>query len=235
MADEDGTDHPRQESFELEDFGPTDFEAMSLEEWEEAFDPDTWVTGPELLDRVESELRHRIASRDVFAVIERITNDDELCLLAYSDEGYALVRPSGAVEGFGTVLRDVKPTVALCSIPEYEPDPAEADLGILPDPAVIDASQGDFGNKILQAVSLALAIGGIVLIGGWIFLDVPGLGAVFGFGFLLAAGFLLFTVANARLSQRYRAEAYRERLRSVGLGEGKRPDFLPEDESGRTR
>lgn len=235
MTGEDTTDagsDERIQRFDPDSFGPADFEAMSEAEWIEAFDPDTWVTGDDLLDRVERELHDRVARRDVFAVIERITHDGERCVLAYSDEGYALIRPSGEVEGFGSVLRDVKPTVALCSIPEYEPDPIEPGVGSLPDPTDVTTGQGALGNTMLQLIALSLVVGGFALVGGWLFLDVPLLGGFIGLGFLIVAGFLLFTVANARLSERYRAEEYRDRLRSVGLGHGERPGFVPADETG---
>ena len=39
---------------------------------------------------------------------------------------------------------------------------------------------------------------------------------------------LLFVlVANARLSGRFRAEEYRERLEAAGVGREERPDFVP--------
>lgn len=230
MAGESEVDEAGVAAPDREDFTPQDFEELSLEDWEAAFDPDTWITGDELIDRVETELRARIARRDVFAVVERITNEGERCLLAYADNGYALVRPSGELEGFGTVLRDVKPTVALCSMPDYEPTEVPPEAGQLPTPAEVEAGRGDLGNKMLQTVALALVLGGLGLLAGAVLLDVPLLGALIGVGFLLVAGFLLFTVANARLSERYRAEEYRDRLRAVGLGDGERPAFLPVDE-----
>jgi hypothetical protein len=50
----------------------------------------------------------------------------------------------------------------------------------------------------------------------------------------LAVGLLLFTVvANARLSDRFRAEEYRNRLRAVDLEPGERPDFLPDEDGDR--
>ncbi|NIQ56861.1 MAG: hypothetical protein GWN85_26365, partial [Gemmatimonadetes bacterium] len=36
--------------YDFDDFRPADMAQMSLEEWEAAFDPDTWITGTELLD-----------------------------------------------------------------------------------------------------------------------------------------------------------------------------------------
>ena len=44
-------------------------------------------------------------------------------------------------------------------------------------------------------------------------------------------GIFLFTVvANARLSDRFRAEEYRNRLRAVDLEPGERPEVLPDEE-----
>jgi len=40
--------------------------------------------------------------------------------------------------------------------------------------------------------------------------------------------FMLVLVANARLSDRFRAEEFRNRLRSAGVGDGQRPAFVPE-------
>ena len=105
---------------DFENFDARDMAAMTREEWEAAFDADSWVTGRRLLDRVETDLRRRVEERDVFAALRRERRDDEERLVAYSDEGYAVVYEDGSVEGRGTVLRDVKPTVALASMPEYE-------------------------------------------------------------------------------------------------------------------
>lgn len=47
----------------------------------------------------------------------------------------------------------------------------------------------------------------------------------------LHQGLIFLVVANARLSDRFRAEEYRERLRAGGVDTDERPDFLPiEDE-----
>lgn len=241
MADRDRHDDgPTLEEIEprydFESFGPDDLAEMSVDEWEVAFDPESWVTGRELLERLEVDLRRRIAERDVFAVLEWTRSDGEECLVAYSDEGYALVRPTGSVEGFGTVLNDVKPSVALCSIPEYDPEPPPAGMGALPDPASVEAARSGLGNTMLQLVGLALGLGGLVLFIAWIAYDVPVHAAIIGAIFLLMALFLLFMVANARLSSRYRAEDYRERLRAAGVGSDERPSFLPtDDDSGDDR
>lgn len=229
MADQE---RPDVTDRDLASFGPEEFAEMSPDEWEGAFDPDTWVTGRELLDRLETDLRRRIAERDVFAVIERIERDDQPCLLAYSDESYALVYPDGTVEGFGTVMRDVKPSVAMCSIPEYDPEPPiDPALGQLPDPAAVDAARSDLGNRMLQLIGFALGVGAIVLLGAWLLADATIVAAIIGLGFLLVSVIVLFIVANARLSARYRAEEYRDRLRAAGVGSGDRPSFVPDDES----
>ncbi|MFW5938431.1 MAG: DUF7319 domain-containing protein [Halanaeroarchaeum sp.] len=217
--------------YDFDDFGPEDMERMSAEEWEVAFDADTWITGDELLDRVRADLEARIADRHVFAVLEEVQHEGQRCLLAYSDDDYALVYPDGSVEGFGTVLRDVKPVVALCSMERYDPMEPPAEV-VLPTPDEVPEATGELGNFMLQIVAVAQGIAGIGLliaaatVGGG-----RGTGTTFmaaaGLGFLAIAVLLFFTVANARLSDRFRAEEYRERLREVGLEDGERPDFLP--------
>jgi hypothetical protein len=220
-----------EQEYDFDDFGPQEMAEMSPEEWEAVFDSDAWITGEELLDRVEADLRSRIADRDVFAVVERTVPEDPK-LVAYSDRSYAVVYPDGSIEGEGAVLRDVKPTVALASMPDYEvPEPPE-EAG-LPAPDAVDDGSSRLGNWMLQFVAGALALAGLVLLGGGL---LGGLGsativaATIGVVFLLVGGALLFAVANARLSSRYRAEEYRTRLRGAGVG-GERPEFLPVDET----
>ncbi|MFT4890457.1 MAG: hypothetical protein ACI9YT_001372 [Halobacteriales archaeon] len=217
--------------YDFDDFGPEDMEQMSAEEWEVAFDDDTWITGEELIDRVRDDLEARIADRHVFAVLEEIEYEGRRCLLAYSDDDYALVYPDGSVEGFGTVLRDVKPVVALCSMEGYDPMEPPAEV-VLPTPDEVPEGSGELGNLMLQIVAAVQGIAGIGLlvaaatVGGG-----RGVGttlmAAAGLGFLAIAVLLFFTVANARLSDRFRAEEYRERLREIGLEDGERPEFLP--------
>jgi len=227
-----------EEEYDLEDFGPGDMAEMSPEEWEAAFDPETWITGEELLDRVESDLRRQVANREVFARVERFGD----LLVAYSDSGYAAVYPDGSVEGRGTVLRDAKPTVALCSMDSYDvPEPPEGDL--LPEPREIpDDSSSTLGNTVLQIVAGVHVLAGLVLLGAWVLyiagiLSQPGTNTqglnlafiiVAGLGFLSVGVFLFTVVANARLSDRFRAEEFRDRLRAVGLEDGERPEFLRE-------
>jgi len=229
-----------EEKYDFDDFGPADMAEMTGEEWEAAFDPETWITGEELLDRVEDELNQRVADRDVFARIER--RDGRI--LAYSDTGYATVYADGSVEGRGTVLRDVKPTVALCSMEEYDP-PENPPEGELPAPQEVPEGTGQLGNWMLQAVAGAQVLAGLVLVGAWLLMTVgvlspPGgasvrslnvIGMLVAGLIFLAIGVLLFTVvANARLSDRFRAEEYRNRLRAIDLEPGERPDFLPEED-----
>lgn len=227
-----------EEEYDFEDFGPGDMAEMSPEEWEAAFDPETWITGEELLDRVESDLRRQVANREVFARVERFGD----LLVAYSDSGYAAVYPDGSVEGRGTVLRDAKPTVALCSMDSYDvPEAPEGDL--LPDPhEVPDDSSSTLGNTVLQIVAGVHVLAGLVLLGAWVLyiagiLSQPGTNTqglnlafiiVAGLGFLSVGVFLFTVVANARLSDRFRAEEFRDRLRAVGLEDGGRPEFLRE-------
>jgi len=226
--------------YDFDDFGPADMAKMTGEEWEAAFDPETWITGEELLDRVEADLRQRVADRDVFARLER--REDRL--LAYSDTGYATVYADGSVEGQGTVLRDVKPSVALCSMESYDP-PENPPAGELPEPAEVPEGSGQLGNWMLQAVAGAQVLAGVVLMGAWLLVTVgvvsPPAGAtvrsinvvgmlVAGILFVAIGVFLFTVVANARLSDRFRAEEYRNRLRAVDLEPGERPDVLPEAE-----
>ncbi|WP_436923773.1 DUF7319 domain-containing protein [Halosimplex amylolyticum] len=225
--------------YDFEDFGPADMESMSADEWEAVFDPDSWITGQELLDRIEADLKRRVADREVFARIER--QDDRI--LAYSDEGYATVYADGSVEGHGTVLRDVKPTVALASMDSYEvPEAPPEDL--LPEPQEVPEGSGELGNTMLQVVAGFQVLAGVLLVVGWLVISIglvepPGGGSVRSLnviGMLVAGvvflgiGLLLFTVvANARLSDKFRAEEYRNRLRAVELEPDERPDFLPDD------
>jgi hypothetical protein len=229
-----------EEEYDFEDFGPSDMAEMSPEEWEAAFDPETWITGEELLDRVEADLRRQVANREVFARVERFGD----LLVAYSDSGYAAVYPDGSVEGRGTVLRDAKPTVALCSMDSYDvPEAPEGDL--LPDPhEVPDDSSSSLGNTVLQIVAGVHVLAGLVLLGAWVLylagvLSQPGtstqglnlaLIVVAALGFLTVGIFLFTVVANARLSDKFRAEEFRDRLRAVGLEDGERPEFLREIE-----
>jgi hypothetical protein len=216
-----------EEKYDFDNFGPADMAEMTREEWEAVFDPESWIVGPELLDRVEKDLLNRIAARDVFAVVERYTSEGEPRLVAYSDEGYAIVYPDGSVEGEGTVLRDVTPTVALCSMDDYEVTEPPANVG-LPSPDEVPEGSGEFGNLMLQVVAFVQILGGLGLLGAWLFAGVDTIVApVAALFFLLIGFFLFFVVANARLSDRFRSEEYRQRLRAVGIEDGARPDFLP--------
>jgi len=225
-----------EQKYDFENFGPQDMAEIDAEEWEAAFDAETWITGEELLDRVEADVKNRVLTRDVFARVERF--DD--MLIAYSDSGYAAVYPDGSIEGSGTVLRDVKPTVALCSMDSYDV-PEMPDGEVLPEPQEIPDSSDALGNTVLQVVAGVQLLAGVVLLGAWVLylLEVvtpPGGGTganlwlifVIGLGFVVIGLFLFLMVANARLSDRYRSEEFRNRLRAVGLAEGDRPDFLEE-------
>jgi hypothetical protein len=231
-----------EERYDFEDFGPAEMAEMDPEEWEAAFDPETWITGSELLDRVEADLKARVLDRDVFARVERF--DD--VVLAYDERSYAAVYPDGSVTGRGTVLRDVEPTVALCSMDSYDP-PEVPDGPILPEPREIPEQSDTLGNTLLQVLGVVQLLAGAVLLGGYVLhlvglLSVPGVSGrgvnlvvllLAGVGFLAIGLFLLVVVANARLSDRFRSEAYRERLRSVGLADGERPAFLADVEGVR--
>ena len=215
--------------YDFDDFGPSDMAQMSAQEWDAAFDPDTWITGDQLLDRVDAELKTRIATRDVFGVLERVREDGEERILVYSDEGYAIVHPSGEVRGEGTVLRDIEPVVALAAMESYEvPEPPED--WSLPHPDSVPEGSGEFGNLVIQAVAAVQVLAGAALlvadaVGDLGTIVAPAMGIIF----LLVGGFLFAMVANARLSDRFRSEEYRQRLRA--LREAKqRPEFVPVDD-----
>ncbi|WP_248515242.1 DUF7319 domain-containing protein [Salinarchaeum laminariae] len=238
-----------EEEYDFDDFGPADMAQMEPEEWDAAFDADSWITGEALLDRVEADLQHRVATRDVFAVVERATHEGQPCLIAYTDSGYALVEPDGSVEGFGTVLRDTKPVVALCSMESYDvPDAPDADF-LLPHPEEVPETSDELGNMMMQVVAGVLSLAGIFLVLAALYSFAASYGAPSAGGIASAGGgslavmivvgivfvgvglTLFATVANARLSDTFRAEEYRERLRNMGLDDGERPAFLP-TESG---
>ncbi|MFB6129621.1 MAG: hypothetical protein ABEJ28_02240 [Salinigranum sp.] len=224
-----------EEKYDFENFTPAQMQEMTADEWEAAFDADSWVVGVDLLDRVEAELKTRISTREVFAAVEWFEEDGEPRLLAYSDEGYAVVYPDGSIEGEGTVMRDVRPTVVLCSMDDYEV-PAPPDDVSLPSPDDVPEGTGRLGNLMLQFVAAVQVLAGVGLFVAWLTLDLPGATGraklVFpaaGLGFLLIGLFLFTVVANARLSDRFRAEEFRDRLRAIGHDGGDPPEFLPVD------
>lgn len=228
-ASEDERRRAVEEKYDFENFGPEDMAEMSLDEWETAFDPDSWITGPELLDRAEADLLNRIQQRDVFAVVERIDRDGEEQLLAYSDEGYAIVYQDGSVEGEGTILRDVKPTVALASMDDYEvPEPPTEQ--VLPDPEDVPEGSGELGNRLMMAIAAVHVLAGVALVVAWVAYALTIVAAIAGLGFFVFGLFVFLLVANARLSDRFRAEEYRDRLRAVGFEDGEPPEYLPLDD-----
>jgi len=219
--------------YDFDDFGPADMAKMSADEWEAVFDEESWITGPDLLDRVADDLRSRVATREVFARVERHHEPERV--LAYSDEGYALVFPDGTVEGHGTVLRDVKPTVALCSMDDYDV-PEAPNEEPLPAPEDVSEDGSELGNWMIQIIAGTQLLAGLVLAGGGVLAAVGVVGDVggsplvliaAGLAFLAIAVVLFLVVANARLSDRFRSEEYRDRLRAIGLEDGERPDFVP--------
>jgi hypothetical protein len=214
--------------YDFDNFRPADMAQMSADEWEAVFDADSWITGPELIDRVEKDLKNKIARRDIFGVFERETVDGVDRLLVYSDEGYAIVDPDGTVEGEGGVLRDLEPVVALCSMDEYEiAEPPEQYQ--LPSPEAVPEQTGELGNLMVQVIAGMQLLGGLGLIGAWLLTDVDTLVAPVIGGLFLAVGIFLFSlVANARLSDRFRAEQYRNRLRAVETDGFDRPDLSGE-------
>ena len=215
-----------ESEYDFDDFGPSDMAQMSAEEWDAAFDPETWITGDRLLERVDAELKSRIATRDVFGVLERVREDGEERILVYSDEGYAIIRPTGEVRGEGTVLRDIEPVVALAAMESYEvPEPPEN--WSLPHPDSVPEGSGEFGNLVVQAVAAVQVLAGAALLVARAVADLGTIVApTMGIVFLFVGLFLFAMVANARLSDRFRSEEYRDRLRA--LREAKeRPGFVP--------
>ena len=220
-----------EEKYDFDNFGPDDMERMTAREWDAVFDPESWITGSELLDRLEADLKNRVADRDVFARIERFEEPDRL--VAYSDEGYAVVYEDGTVEGQGTVLRDVKPSVALASMVEYEV-PEMPDGEVLPRPLEVPEGGGDLGHKVLQVVAAVQLLMGVALVFSPLVVDLGQswlVAFVAGIGFVAIGLLLFFVVANARLSDKFRAEEYRNRLRAIGLDSDERPAFLDELEA----
>lgn len=225
-----------EEQYDFEDFDAAAMDEMSVEEWEAVFDHDAWLTGPELLDRVEQELRANVERREVFAVVERVGDGEDDRVVAYSDEGYVIVRPDGTVQGTGTVLRDVEPMVALCSMEEYDVPDVDVNAG-LPHPDSVQAGSGDFGNRMLQVVAGVTMLSGVAFLLVWLASVVGAIRIGFAGAIIVTLGlvfvgvgvFLFLTVANARLSDRMRAEQYRDRLRAVGAGSDERPEFLPDE------
>lgn len=220
-----------EDRYDFEEFTPDDMAEMSPEEWEAVFDPETWITGEGLLDRIETDLRRRISERDVFAVVER-PDDDRV--VAYSDRGYAVAHGNGRVEGEGAILREIEPIVALCAMDEYEVTEPTVERP-LPDPEDVEPGSGRLGHILLQVVAAAQVLGGVGLLVAPLLTTLEGQGTVIlttaaGLGFLVFGIVLFVLVANARLSGRFQAEEYRERLEAAGVGREERPDFVPIDD-----
>lgn len=230
-----------EEKYDFENFSPADMAEMTVDEWEAVFDPETWITGAELLARVEADLKHRVVKREVFAVIERFEQDGEERLLAYSDTGYAVVHPDGSVDGEGMIRQDVEPIVALCSMDDYDvPEPPDTEGELLPRPDDIPVESGELGNRVMQFIAGVQLIAGVGLLLSPLVVDLGGRGTVLlttvvGLGFIFIGALLFFLVANARLSGRFRAREYRERLDAMGVGTDERPEFLPIGEDDEER
>lgn len=222
--------------YDFANFRPADMARMSLDEWEAAFDPETWITGPELLDRIDAELHNRIADGQLFAVVERHSEGGEPRLLAYTDAEYVVVHPDGTVVGTDGIRQEIEPVVALCSMDSYDVPPASDDAG-LPEPDSIVPGSGALGHRLLLVVAVVQLLAGFVLLLSPLLVNLgPGAGAlavVLGLGFIVVGVVIGLLVANARLSDRFRAADYRERLRDAGVGSDDRPGFLPTfDENG---
>jgi large-conductance mechanosensitive channel len=118
------------------------------------------------------------------------------------------------------------------------------DGDLLPEPREVPDTSSTLGNTVLQVVAGVNVLAGLVLLGAWVLfltgvLSLPGtntqglnlaLIVVAAIGFLVIGLFLFLMVANARLSDKFRAEEFRNRLRAIGLEDGERPAFLDEIE-----
>ena len=219
-----------EEQYDFDNFGPAEMAKMSGDEWEAAFDAETWITGGRLLDRVEADLKSKIAAREIFAVVER----DSDRLVVYSDAGYAVVAADGTVEGEGGVRRDVEPVVAMCSIDDYAVGEPPADYE-LPSANSVPEQTGEFGNLMVQIIAGGQLLAGLALVVTFLpplrlvdTIVAPVVGGLF-----IVVGIGLFgLVANARLSDRFRAEQYRNRLRAVEAGGIDRPEIEGDDGVG---
>jgi hypothetical protein len=84
----------------------------------------------------------------------------------------------------------------------------------------------------MQIIAAVHVLAGVALFVAWIAVGLPIVAAVASLGFFFFGVFVFLLVANARLSDRFRAEEYRNRLRAVGLEDDERPDFLPGEGEG---
>jgi hypothetical protein len=116
---------------------------------------------------------------------------------------------------------------------EYDP-PAMPEGDLLPDPVDVPQGSGEKGNLLIQIVAGVQLLAAVALLGAWLLgvLRVDPFAAdpiilVAGLGFLVIGFFLFLMVANARLSDRFRAEEYRNRLRAIGIDSEERPEWLP--------
>ena len=223
-SDDEELAEPREaveEQDDFDNFGPAEMAEMSGDEWEAAFDAETWITGERLLDRVAADLKSKIAAREIFAVVERETDQ----LVVYADTGYAVVSADGTVEGEGGVRRDVEPVVAMCSMDEYEVSEPPANYE-LPAADQVPEQTGEFGNLMIQIIAGGQLLAGLGLLGAWLVTDVSTIVApVVGGLFTVVGAGLFLLVANARRSDRFRAEQYRNRLRAVEVEGVERPDI----------
>ena len=142
-----------------------------------------------------------------------------------------IIGPDGTVEGEGGVRRDVEPVVAMCSMDEYEVSEPPANYE-LPSADEVPEQTGEFGNPMVQLIAGGQVIGGIALLGAFILRLVETVVAPVVGGLFLVVGIGLFAlVANARLSDRFRAEQYRSRLRAVEAGGIDRPEIEGTEEA----
>jgi hypothetical protein len=91
----------------------------------------------------------------------------------------------------------------------------------------VPEGSGEFGNLMVQIIAGAQVLAGLGLLGAFFLASGGPVVLVAALGFLVIGITLFVVVANARLSDKFRAEEYRNRLRAVGLESGERPEWLP--------
>ncbi|PYZ02687.1 hypothetical protein C8039_03785 [Halogeometricum sp. wsp3] len=106
------------ETDDFDNFGPSDMVELAAEEWDVAFDENPG--SPPTNSSTELRGTCETAWRTVMCSLASSRRQDQPRVLVYSDEGYALVTPDGDLQGEGTVYRDVRPTLVLCSMDDFE-------------------------------------------------------------------------------------------------------------------
>ena len=105
--------------------------------------------------------------------------------------------------------------------------PEPPDDWSLPHPDTVPQGSGEFGNLMVQVIAVVQVLAGAALLVASFVIDLNTIVApVIGIVFLIIGLLLFVMVANARLSDRFRSEEYRDRLRALRQAK-ERPDFVP--------